>query len=177
MVTLADTFIIGDPLFPETEGGPLIHPSEIQRVHTWVQEAIQLGAILACGGKAISETLYKPTILINPPDDATVSIKEIFGPVLCIYSYNTVDEAIERANALQFGFQASVFTKNTDTAFYIMKKLNASAVMLNDHTAFRVDWMPFGGRDSSGLGWGGIPYSIKEYSREKMLVFSSPALE
>ena len=177
MVKLANTFKIGDPLHPLTEGGPLIHPSEIQRIHLWVQEAIQAGATLACGGKAISETLYMPTILINPPDDAIVSRKEIFGPVVCIYSYKTVDEAIHRANALQFGFQASVFTKNTDTAFYIMKKLNASAVMLNDHTAFRVDWMPFGGRDSSGLGWGGIPYSIKEYSREKMLVFSSPALE
>ena len=177
MVKLANTFKIGDPLHPLTEGGPLIHPSEVQRIHLWVQEAIQAGATLACGGKAISETLYMPTILINPPDDAIVSRKEIFGPVVCIYSYKTVDEAIHRANALQFGFQASVFTKNTDTAFYIMKKLNASAVMLNDHTAFRVDWMPFGGRDSSGLGWGGIPYSIKEYSREKMLVFSSPALE
>jgi acyl-CoA reductase-like NAD-dependent aldehyde dehydrogenase len=105
-----------------------------------------------------------------------VTNQEVFGPVLCVHSYDSLDEAIQRINTTPFGFQASVFTKNTDIAFKVMKSLNASAVMLNDHTAFRVDWMPFGGRDASGLGWGGIPHSIKEYSREKMLIFNSPNL-
>ncbi|MFN5176920.1 MAG: aldehyde dehydrogenase family protein, partial [Ignavibacteria bacterium] len=105
-----------------------------------------------------------------------VSTSEIFGPVLCLHAYSTMEEAINTINSSSFGFQASIFTKNTDIAFNVMSSLNASAVMHNDHTAFRVDWMPFGGRDQSGLGWGGIPYSIKEYSREKMMVFHSQYL-
>jgi acyl-CoA reductase-like NAD-dependent aldehyde dehydrogenase len=169
-------FKIGNPLSEESEGGPLIHPKEVQRVHSWVQEAVQQGAQNICGGEMMSETLYAPTVLYNPSVYSRVTNQEVFGPVLCVHSYTKLDEAIHRINASPFGFQASVFTKNMDIAFKVMKSLNASAVMLNDHTAFRVDWMPFGGRDASGLGWGGIPHSIKEYSREKMLVFNSPSL-
>mgnify|MGYP003410272435 CR=1 FL=1 len=73
-------------------------------------------------------------------------------------------------------FQAAVFTKNVDIALDTVKKLNATAVMVNDHTAFRVDWMPFGGRDSSGIGMGGISYAINEMTREKLMVFKSKFL-
>lgn len=171
-----EQFKIGDPLSTESEGGPLIHPKEVQRVHTWINEAVNQGAQKICGGEMLTETLYAPTVLYNPSDVSIVTKQEIFGPVLCVHSYTSLDDAISRINTSPFGFQASVFTKNTDIAFKVMKSLNASAVMHNDHTAFRVDWMPFGGRNSSGLGWGGIPHSIKEYSREKMLIFNSPNL-
>ena len=63
-----------------------------------------------------------------------------------------------------------MFTKNIDIALDTVKKLNATAVMVNDHTAFRVDWMPFGGRDASGMGIGGIPYTINEMTKEKLVV-------
>ena len=167
----------GDPLLSETDCGPLIQPAEVNRVHAWVKKGIESGGHLLCGGNQISETMYEPTIVMNPGYETHLSQQEVFGPVLCLYSYSSLDEVLQTINASQFGFQASVFTKNTDIAFEVMKKINASAVMVNDHTAFRVDWMPFGGRDSSGIGWGGIPYSIKEYSREKMVVFHSKALQ
>ncbi len=77
---------------------------------------------------------------------------------------------------MPLAFQAAVFTKNIDSALNIVRNLNATAVMVNDHTAFRVDWMPFGGRDSSGLGMGGIPYSMHEMTREKMMVIKSTAI-
>lgn len=171
-----DRFTIGDPNSIKSEGGPLIHPNEVLRVHAWVQEAVSDGARLICGGEKISETMYTPTLLYNPNAKSRVTKQEIFGPVLCLHTYQDLDAAIAKINDSPFGFQASVFTKNTDNAFKVMKALNASAVMLNDHTAFRVDWMPFGGRDASGIGLGGIPYTIKEYSREKMLVFHSSSL-
>ena len=101
---------------------------------------------------------------------------EIFGPVVCVYSYTDRSEAIEIANSLPYAFQASVFTKNLDVAIDSVKKLNATAVMVNDHTAFRVDWMPFGGRDSSGIGMGGIQYSMHEMTREKLMVIKSKAV-
>jgi len=69
-----------------------------------------------------------------------------------------------------------VFTKSMDTALEVSQNLNATAVMVDDHTAFRVDWMPFGGRDCSGLGMGGIGQSAKDMSREKLIVFNSAKL-
>ncbi len=169
-------FKIGDPLQHDSEGGPLIHPNEVKRVQSWIQEAVEHGAKIVSGGNILSETMHEPTVLLQPAINAKVSTSEIFGPVLCLHAYATMEEAINTINSSSFGFQASIFTKNTDIAFNVMSSLNASAVMHNDHTAFRVDWMPFGGRDQSGLGWGGIPYSIKEYSREKMMVFHSQYL-
>lgn len=166
----AKKLIVGDPLDKKTEVGPLISPKEVDRVHEWVQEATAHGAKLLCGGNKISNTCYEPTVLLNPTANIRVSTSEIFGPVVCIYSYNDLDKAIHTANNLDLHFQSAVFTKNIDTALHCIKKLNATAVMVNDHTAFRVDWMPFGGRDASGLGLGGIPYTINEMLREKMMV-------
>ncbi|WP_264537495.1 aldehyde dehydrogenase family protein [Flavobacterium sp. N1736] len=165
--------IVGNPFDETTDVGSLITPKELIRVEEWVNEAIKKGAKLITGGKRISETCFEPTVLFNPSEDSKVSTNEIFGPVVCIYSYTNREEAIKRANALDVHFQAAVFTKNIDIALETAKKLNATAVMINDHTAFRVDWMPFGGRDSSGIGMGGISYTINEMTREKLTVFKS----
>jgi acyl-CoA reductase-like NAD-dependent aldehyde dehydrogenase len=161
---------------PTTEVGPLILPREVDRVEQWVNEAIAAGTKLLCGGKRISDTCYQPTVLLNPPMDVKVSTSEIFGPVVCVYSYTDRDKAIEIANSLDVHFQAAVFTENLDIALDCVKKLNATAVMVNDHTAFRVDWMPFGGRDASGIGMGGIQYSMHEMTREKLMVIKSKVL-
>jgi len=170
---MAKNLIVGDPLDPKTEIGPLISNYEVNRVELWVNEAISNGGKLLCGGKRISDSCYEPTVILNPPADAKVSTNEIFGPVVCIYSYNNIQEAINQANSLPFIFQAAIFSKNIDVALDAVNKLNATAVMINDHTAFRVDWMPFGGSGSSGIGVGGIPYSIKEMTREKLIVIKS----
>lgn len=173
MAKSASQLLTGDPLDKNTEVGPLILPKEVDRVEEWVQEAKNNGAEILCGGKRISETCYEPTVLWNPPQDAKVSKEEIFGPVVCVYPYSDREEAIKLANTLEYHFQAAVFTKNIDVAFDTVQKLNATAVMVNDHTAFRVDWMPFGGRDASGEGMGGIPYSMREMTREKLMVVKS----
>jgi len=172
----AGKLIVGDPLDKQTEVGPLILPHEVDRVEDWVNQAREQGATVLCGGHRISNTCYAPTVLLNPPADAKVSRLEIFGPVVCIYSYRDRQAAIRLANALPWAFQASIFTKDLDTALDTVNQLNATAVMVNDHTAFRVDWMPFGGRDSSGIGMGGIQYSMHEMTREKLMVFKSTVL-
>lgn len=167
---------IGDPTKQATDVGPLIRDAELKRIDTWVQEAISEGASCAAGGKAISDSCYECTVLENPSLKSKVSTAEIFGPVVCVYEYEELDQAILQANALPFSFQAAVFTKNIDTAMHVFKQINASAVMLNDHSAFRVDGMPFAGLKQSGLGVGGIPYTIEDMQVEKMLVMSSPVL-
>jgi len=172
----ARNLVVGNQMDIKTDVGPLILPSEVDRVEAWVDEAVEAGATLLCGGKRISDTCYAPTVLLNPSYDAKVSTLEIFGPVVCVYSYSDRERAIEIANNLNVNFQAAVFTKNLDIAFDTVRKLNATAVMVNDHTAFRVDWMPFGGRDDSGIGMGGIQYSMQEMTREKLMVIKSNVL-
>jgi len=176
LAKMAKALVVGDPLDKDTEVGPLILPREVDRIEKWVNEAVADGAEVLCGGSRISDTCYAPTVLLNPNDDLSVSTQEIFGPVVCIYSYVDRDEAIQRANSLPYAFQAAVYTDSIEIALDTVKKLNATAVMVNDHTAFRVDWMPFGGRDASGIGMGGIPYSMLEMTREKMVVIKSNSL-
>jgi len=177
MALKAGKLVVGEPAKPKTEVGPLISHSECQRVSDWVDEAVKKGAKLLCGGKKISDSCYTPTVLWNPPEDVKVSTEEVFGPVVCVYSFKKPEEAVKRANSLPVCFQAAVFTKNIDQAFYYVRNLQATAVMVNEHTAFRVDWMPFGGRMNSGLGMGGIPQSMTDMTAEKMFVLRTSSEE
>ena len=173
LVELAEKLVVGDPLDEKTEVGPLIQENEVDRVDQWVKEAQDEGAKILAGGKKIGATCYAPTVILNPSDKTNVSAYEIFGPVVNIYSFKDRLEAIARANLTPFSFQAAVITRNVDTALDTAKRLNAATVMINDHTAFRVDWMPFGGRKASGLGVGGILPTMMEMTEEKMLLFRS----
>ncbi len=169
----ADKLKVGDATKEDTEVGPLILPREVERVHAWVTEAVDQGAHLLTGGKKLSDTTYAPTVLFNPPMDAKVSTLEIFGPVVCVYAYEDRREAIDRANALDTAFQAAVYTNDLAVAMDVIKRLDASTVMVNDHTAFRVDWMPFAGRRTSGYGVGGIGYTMNDMIQHKMAVFKT----
>lgn len=175
--THAESMNVGDPALPETDVGPLISHNECQRVEDWISEALSGGAKLIAGGEKLSESCYKPTVLYDPPADAKISTAEIFGPAICVYPYKNLDEAIKRANSLPVSFQAAVFTQNLDTAMHCYRNLDGTAIMINDHTAFRVDWMPFSGARTSGHGVGGIPYTIHEMQTEKMMVWRSKALD
>lgn len=176
LAELADAQIVGDPQHSKTQVGPLISPQEVDRIDEWVRQAVAGGAELLAGGKKISATCYAPTVLLNPPADAKVSTTEIFGPVICVYAYADRLKAIEQANRLPFCFQAAVFTQNIDSAVDSVKRLKATTVMINDSTTFRVDWMPFGGRQHSGMGLGGIAYAMREMTYEKMFVLHSASL-
>ena len=167
---------IGDPTLPNTDVGPLIRPREVDRVEKWVQEAVGAGAELMTGGERLSDVCYQCTVLYDPPGDAKVSTQEIFGPVICVYPFEEMDAAITKANALPFAFQAAVFTRDIDTAMRCYNRLDASAVMVNEHTAFRVDWMPFAGLKHSGYGIGGIQHTMRDMQVEKMMVIKSKAL-
>jgi acyl-CoA reductase-like NAD-dependent aldehyde dehydrogenase len=160
----------GDPISAETEVGPLTHPNEVNRVADWVKEAIAGGAKRVSGGERLSATLMQPAILIEPPVGARVSREEVFGPVVCVYRYSRLDEAIAQANSLRVPFQACVFSEDIDVALRASERLDASAVMINDPTTFRTDWMPFAGRREAGYGVGGIRYTMRDMTQEKLVV-------
>jgi acyl-CoA reductase-like NAD-dependent aldehyde dehydrogenase len=161
---------VGDPTLKDTEVGPLIQPREADRVASWVEEAVKGGAKIATGGGRISETTLEPTVLLDPPPEAKLSQLEVFGPVVCVYRYSELDEAIARSNSLPVAFQASIFAQDIDVALRAANRLDASAVMINDPTTFRTDWMPFAGRRESGYGIGGIPYTMRDMTQEKMIL-------
>ena len=168
----ASKLIVGNAINEDTDAGPLIRPNEVDRVSKWIAEAKDAGAKVLTGGEKLGATTYAPTILLRPPHDAKVSRQEIFGPVVCVYDYDTIDDAIGQANNLPFAFHASVYSKNLHIAMKAVQNLDATSVMVNDHTAFRVDWMPFAGRNQSGYGTGGIGYTMHDMTQEKMAVIN-----
>jgi len=170
LIARVDRLRTGDPTLKDTEVGPLILPREADRVAEWIEEAVKGGAKLAAGGTRLSETTLQPTVLLDPAVHARVSVQEIFGPVVAVYRYGDLDDAIARANALPTAFQASVFAQDIDVAMRAANHLDASAVMINDPTAFRTDWMPFAGRRESGYSTGGIPYTMRDMTQEKMIL-------
>ena len=162
--------VVGDAADPATEVGPLIRPGEADRVDEWVQEAVRLGGHVVAGGARLEGNFYQPTLIHSPPAEAKVSSQEIFGPVVCVYPYDDFDEALKAVNIHPHAFQAAIYTSDLDEMYAAYDAFDASAVMVNDHTAFRDDGMPFAGLSASGLGVGGIPYTIEEMQFEKMMV-------
>lgn len=169
---MVESLIVGDPTLPETGVGPLIRPREVERVKSWVDAAVAEGAEIVTGGEVLEDNCFQPTLLKNVQEGMDVVDKEVFGPVVSVIVYDDIEEAVAGANVGPNGFQAAVFTQDINTGLHAAKKLDFSAVMLNDSTAFRVDWMPFGGRHSSGLGMGGVKYSIEEMTQLKLIVLN-----
>lgn len=176
LATAANKLQLGDPVDLQTEVGPLIRADEVARIDSWVQAAIAEGSQCLSGGRPRNNQCYAPTVLYRPASDSKVMTQEVFGPVVCVIPFSDVDDAISAANALPFAFQAAVYSQNQVLAFDISQRLDASAVMINDHTAFRVDWMPFAGLKQSGLGVGGIPYTMDDMQINKMVVTYTPSL-
>ncbi len=176
LAAAAAAMTVGDPTLEDTAVGPLIRPAEVDRVEAWVAEAVAGGGAVATGGDRLSDTCFAPTIVAPPDPGVRLGREEVFGPVIAVYPYRDLEQAMAAANDLPFAFQAAVFTRDIDTAMAAYRGLDASAVMINDHTAFRVDWMPFAGLRQSGLGVGGIPYTYRDMTIEKLMVLRSGAL-
>ncbi|WP_141732935.1 aldehyde dehydrogenase family protein [Oligoflexus tunisiensis] len=164
----------GDPLDPQTDVGPLIRPQEADRVQSWIVEATTGGGRLLCGGERLSASCLTPALVEEAPRTCSFYKDEIFGPGLGLYAYDDLGACIERINASRFAFQAAIFTQNMAKTLQFVQQVDASTILVNDHTAFRADWMPFGGRKESGLGVGGILPSMMELSREKLVILRSP---
>ncbi len=175
LANAATKLVVGNAIDAATECGPLIRPREVDRVAEWVNEAKDGGGRVLTGGEKLSDTTYAPTVLLNPSETAKISTMEVFGPAVSVYGYDDFGAAIAASNALPFAFQAAVFTNNLNTAMKAIEALDATAVMINDHTAFRTDWMPFAGRRHSGYNTGGIGYTMADMTQDKMAVIKLKA--
>ena len=165
----------GDPMDPETDVGPLIDKSALDKVSSLVDEAVQNGAEILVGGKR-EDPFYSPTILRRTKRDMKVRQEEIFGPVTTLETYGDFDEAIELANETNYGLQAGLFTRDIDRIFQAHRDLEVGGVIVNDVSAFRADQMPYGGTKDSGVGREGLRWAIAEMTEEKVLVLSGVPL-
>jgi acyl-CoA reductase-like NAD-dependent aldehyde dehydrogenase len=167
----------GNPRLLATDCGPIIRRRDLDRIDDWVSAAVKGGAELLTGGDRIGETCFEPTVLANAKDADQVMKDEIFGPVVCLQTFREISEGVAKANSVDWRFQSAVFSNDLERALQAVRLLRASAVMVNDATTFRVDWMPFRGDGPSGFGTGGIPYSMRDLVSEKLVVIKSPAFE
>lgn len=171
-VEAAKDLSVGNPADSETDIGPLINEAAVKRIHLWVEEAVSEGSKVLCGGKPLESNLYPPTVLRDVKTKMNIMSSEVFGPIVNLISFNSLEEAIEQANDSIYGLSASGFTENLDTAFELSNKLNAGTVLINDSSAFRADEMPINGLAQSGLGIEGPKYLIKEMSNLKISSFN-----
>jgi acyl-CoA reductase-like NAD-dependent aldehyde dehydrogenase len=162
---------VGDPMDESTDLGPLIRESDAIRASDWVQEAVQAGATLLCGGKRRGSVL-EPTVLTGTRPDMKVNCQEIFAPVVTLESYEDFDAALRRINDSPYGLQAGVFTRDANRIFQAYDELEVGGVIAGDVPSFRIDHMPYGGVKDSGLGREGLRYAIEEMTEPKLLVMN-----
>lgn len=159
----------GDPLFETTDVSNMIDEENAIRVETWINEAIQQGAQLICGGKR-NRSYVEPTILTNCNHTMKVYAEEVFGPVICINSYQTIEDAIDQANNTKFGLQCGIFTNNETELNKCFKQIEVGGVIHNNVPTIRYDQMPYGGVKESGLGREGVRYAMLDMLEPKILV-------
>jgi len=161
----------GDPADQNTDVGPMIRASDVQRVQQWIEEALSAGAKLLCGGKG-KGSILEPTLLSATTAQMKVNCEELFGPVATIEPYEDFDYALEQANQTRYGLQAGLFTRDASLIFRAFEKLDVGGVIVGDVPTFRVDPMPYGGVKDSGLGREGIRYAMEEMTEGKLLMIS-----
>ncbi|QQG40329.1 MAG: aminobutyraldehyde dehydrogenase [Candidatus Aenigmatarchaeota archaeon] len=170
VVEKAKKFRIGDPLSPSTDMGPLISERQRERVEDYIASGIKQGAKLVYGGKRpahMKKGFYiEPTIFTNAPQHSKICQEEIFGPVLTINKFKTVDEAVASANDVMYGLASSVWGSDIRACLEVAKRLDFGTVWINEHGVL-VSEMPHGGFKQSGFGKDLSMYSFEAYTRLK----------
>ncbi|HLT22450.1 MAG TPA: aldehyde dehydrogenase family protein [Bacteriovoracaceae bacterium] len=164
-----------DATLRDTDVGPLIRPSEVTRIQEWISEALAEGAKLLTGN-IVSGNLKQflsPTVLSEVKANSKLMSEEVFGPVVCINTFSDMDTLLEELSDTPYIFESCLFTESLSTCMKVAKELPSMSLVINEHNAFRVDWMPFGGHQKSGLGMGGVKYSIEEMTRTKQIIINS----
>jgi acyl-CoA reductase-like NAD-dependent aldehyde dehydrogenase len=164
---------IGDPADEETDVGPVIDEDARERILEWIEEARTGGADVLSGGEE-HEGLIQPTVIANASPDLKVSCEEVFGPVVTLNAVDSLDEAIELANATRYGLQAGIFTSRLDTALRAAHELEFGGVVVNEAPTFRSDQMPYGGVKDSGNTREGPAYAVRELTEERLVVIDGP---
>lgn len=161
--------VVGDPREPTTTVSALIDDRATERVQLWIDQAVQSGATLVCGGRT-TDGVVEPTVLLDVPEGELVWDEEVFGPVVAVRSVPDLDTAYEAVNASRYGLHASLFTSSLRAAFEAVERIETGGVVINEVPGFRSDVMPYGGVKDSGAGREGPRFAIEELTVTRMAV-------
>jgi acyl-CoA reductase-like NAD-dependent aldehyde dehydrogenase len=160
---------VGDPLSPETAVGPLIDAAALDRVVEWVDEATAGGSRRVVGD-GVRGTCLAPVVLDEVDPAARVWHDEVFGPVVSVRTFESLDEAFDLANDTEYGLQAGIYTQDLQVALTAAERLQFGGVTINETPTFRVDQMPYGGTKESGNTREGPHFTVREMTEERMVV-------
>ena len=173
LVEQVATLKVGPPLDEDTEVSALISTGERDRVVSWIADAVQAGGTVATGGTLDEAGVLVPTVLTDVTADMEVCANEVFGPVVAVAAYDTLDEAITIANDTRYGLQAAIFTDRVTDAIAAFQRLDFGGVLVNEVPTWRADQQPYGGLRDSGNTREGPGYSIREMTEIKMVILSA----
>ena len=165
-----EQLVVGDPADEETDVGPVVDDGARDRILSWIDDARQAGAEVLTGGTVVSGRLIQPTVLANVDLGMRVCREEVFGPVVTLSAYDTLDDAIQLANGTRYGLQAGIFTAELAAALDAAQKLDFGGVTINEAPTFRADQMPYGGVKDSGNTREGPAYAVRELTEERVVI-------
>ena len=161
----------GDPADEKTDVGPLIRPSDAERVKEWVREAEAGGAKVLARGED-RDSVMAPVILNGTKPGMKVLDEEVFGPVMVIERFDKFDDVLAEVNRSPYGLQAGLFTRDAGKIFKAYERLEVGGLVVGDTPTWRMDPMPYGGVKASGLGREGIKYAMHEMTEPRLLVMA-----
>jgi len=162
----------GDPMNSETDMGPMISESAVNRAAAMVERAIAAGATLLCGNKPAG-TIYPPTVLENVPVTCDILNEEVFAPVVILQPFDELEEAIELANNPEYSLHAGIFTNDLASALEAAKRIDAGGIMINQSSDYRFDAMPFGGFKYGSMGREGVRFAYEDMTQPKVVCITS----
>ncbi|MFD2043025.1 aldehyde dehydrogenase family protein [Ornithinibacillus salinisoli] len=163
-----ESLTYGDPNDPATDLSGVIDEKSQNRILAWIEEAVAEGSELVTGGKKF-ENGISPTILVKVSPEAKISCNEVFGPVVLVNSVTSAEDALKEMNNSPYGLNAGAFTYDLPQAFKLAHELEVGQVLINDLPTLRFDHMPYGGLKSSGYGYEGIKYAMREMAHMKFI--------
>jgi len=174
LIKRANEMKLGPGMDETTDMGPLISKKQMDRVLGYIEKGKEEGAKVLTGGERAFDKGYfvKPTIFADVSDDMTISREEIFGPVVAVYPFDTVEEVITRANDSDYGLAAGVWSENIRVAHHVASKLKAGTVWVNDY-GLEMEGAPFGGYKKSGTGRELGSYALDEYTEVKSVYINT----
>jgi acyl-CoA reductase-like NAD-dependent aldehyde dehydrogenase len=170
-----DRLVVGDPLDPATDVGSMVDEDAATRVEKWIEQATAAGARLVTGGVRDGATL-RPTIVAEPPADATLVTEEVFGALVAVLPFDDLDSVIETCNASRFGLQAGIFTSDITTILTAWRELAVGGLIVNGSSNYRLDHVPFGGVKDSGFGREAPRQMIDDFTVVKTLILRGTSI-
>jgi phenylacetaldehyde dehydrogenase len=175
LVDRANRIVLGDPQDQATQMGPLVSKKQLERVEEYVRIGVEEGATLAAGGHRITDPpydkgyFYPPTVFVDVENGMRVAQEEIFGPVVCVMPFDTEEDAVELANATEFGLAGAIWTNDVRQAHRVAHQLEIGVVWINDH--HRIDpASPWGGFKMSGIGRENGIEAYHEYTQTQNII-------